>query len=76
MNTTDTTHDTEEHEGLDALPPFLTTKELARRWGWHPQSLVNLRTEGRGIDWVRLGPGSIRYRREDILAHEREGLRK
>ena len=49
---------------------LLTEKELAKRWSSHPGTLANNRVEGKGIPYVRLVSGTIRYRLSDIVASE------
>jgi len=40
---------------------LLSPKELAKRWGYEPQTLASMRSAGRGPRYYRLGNGSIRY---------------
>lgn len=49
---------------------LLTEKQLAARWGNSPGTLANARSEGRGIPYVRLHSGAVRYRLSDVLASE------
>lgn len=49
---------------------LLTTDELAARWDRSPGSLANDRSAGRGIRYVRLGGGTIRYYLSDIEKYE------
>ena len=49
---------------------LLTEKLLAIRWSTHPGTLANARNEGRGIPYVRLFSGKVRYRLSDIVASE------
>ena len=49
---------------------LLTEKQLASRWSTHPGTLANARCEGKGIAYVRLVSGTIRYRLSDVLASE------
>ena len=49
---------------------LLTEKQLAKRWSGHPGTLANARHEGKGIPYVRLVSGVIRYRLSDIVASE------
>lgn len=54
---------------------FLSEKEVAARWKFHPGSLSNMRSEGRGPRYAKIG-NTVRYRLSDIVAHERiNGLR-
>lgn len=55
---------------------FLTTGDLAKRWGVTAAHLTNQRRMRKGPRWVKLGgddTGGIRYRLSDITAHERAG---
>jgi hypothetical protein len=54
---------------------FLTQEELAERWRMSPRSLERWRSDGFGPKWIRLR-GRVLYRIEDILAFERERLRR
>ena len=49
---------------------LFTEKLLATRWSTHPGTLANNRVEGKGIPYVRLVSGTIRYRLSDIVASE------
>lgn len=50
---------------------LLSTLDLAARWGVHPRTLVNERAYGRSrVPYVRVGPGTIRYRLADVEAFE------
>jgi hypothetical protein len=54
---------------------FLTTEQLAKRWGISSRSLERWRTvSNEGPRFVRMGDGRralIRYREEDVLAWEK-----
>ena len=53
------------------MSALLTTENLAERWGCHPRSLLNERSQGRSrVPYVRLSPGAIRYRLSDVEAYE------
>jgi hypothetical protein len=55
--------------GEDSQDALLTESEVAARWGFHPGSLANQRSQQRGIPFVRVGR-AIRYRLGDVLAYE------
>lgn len=51
--------------------PLLTTDEVAARYGYHPQHLRNLRSQGKGPKAITLPGGKrVRYRASDLLAWE------
>lgn len=53
---------------------FLTTKQLAERWGMNPGSIERLRKQGTGPKFVKLTKGergAVRYRLCDVIEHER-----
>ena len=52
--------------------PYLTTRELASRWGFKPATLVTWRSRRTGPAYVRIG-GSIRYRLADVNEYEQRG---
>lgn len=52
---------------------FLTPEQLATRWQRDVGTLANDRCNGRGVPFVKLGTGAIRYRASDILAFEQAG---
>lgn len=54
------------------MPAYLTTGQLAARWGMSPGHLANMRCEGRGPTPTHLG-SAVRYSREEVLRCEREG---
>jgi hypothetical protein len=54
---------------------YLTQEELAERWRMSPRSLERWRSDGFGPKWIRLR-GRVLYRIEDVLAFERERLRR
>lgn len=54
----------------EVVKVLLTTDELAARWGRSPRSLANDRSAGRGIRYIRLGGGTIRYYLSDIEKYE------
>ena len=47
---------------------LLTTKEAAELLGKHHAVLADLRHQGRGPKFIRMGGRSIRYRPSDLLA--------
>ena len=49
---------------LDLLRPG----EVARLLGVDPMTLLRWRAKGEGPVWFRLGPGTIRYRRRELVA--------
>lgn len=54
--------------------PLLTIEEVAGRYGYHPQSLRNLRSQGKGPKAVKLPGGRVRFRASDLLAWELSAL--
>lgn len=54
------------------LPPYVTTQQLAERWGLSAGHLANLRCEATGPKYVTFG-SAVRYARAEILRCEREG---
>ncbi|NYF99213.1 helix-turn-helix domain-containing protein [Janibacter cremeus] len=53
----------------DSGQRHMTPKELAERWGCSTGHLANLRTEGRGLPFLKF-PGRVLYRLADVLAYE------
>ncbi len=54
-------------------PEFLTTEQLAERWGISPRTLEYRRARGDGPQFVRIGRGRkalVRYRLSAILEYE------
>lgn len=49
--------------------PYLTTKQLAQRWGVSTGSLANTRSMGLGIPHYKIG-SRVRYALSDIEAYE------
>lgn len=47
----------------------LTPTDLAQRFGCSVAHLANLRWEGRGVTYLKIG-ASVRYRLSDVLAYE------
>ena len=61
---------------------FITTRELAKRWGKSHRTLENTRNSGfdrkghyEGLKYVKAG-GSIKYRLSDIIEYENSRLSK
>lgn len=52
-----------------------TPRTLARRWDLSEQTLANNRTAGKGLPFVNLPTGSVRYYVSEILAAELAGTR-
>ncbi|MEZ5913466.1 MAG: helix-turn-helix domain-containing protein [Paracoccaceae bacterium] len=50
-------------------PDWFTQAELARHWRLSIRTLARWRATRRGPPWFILG-GSVRYRRDDVLAFE------
>ncbi len=50
-------------------PAMLTPAQLAERWSVQVGSLANMRSQGRGPGYLRLG-ASVRYLLADIEAYE------
>lgn len=53
----------------------LNQVELARRWGLSHRTLERWRWRGEGPDFMKLG-GRVVYRLDDVLAYERDRLRR
>lgn len=54
---------------------MLRPRDLAERWDLTEQTLANNRAEGRGLPYITLPGGSIRYRVAEVLACERAGTK-
>jgi len=48
---------------------YLTSKELAKRWGYERQTLANWRSQGKGPRFIRIY-GRILYAMKDIIQFE------
>jgi predicted site-specific integrase-resolvase len=48
---------------------YLTSKELAKRWGYERQTLANWRSQGKGPPFMRIY-GKILYAMKDIKQFE------
>ena len=46
--------------------PLLKSREVAALLGIAPRTLWLMRSQGRGPRAIRLGPGSLRFRAEDV----------
>jgi len=55
-----------------SLPDLATTTELAEFLKCHPQGLANARYLGRGIPFIKLSTGRVRYLKADVLAYLEE----
>jgi predicted DNA-binding transcriptional regulator AlpA len=55
--------------------PVMTPAQLAKRWDFHVMSLANMRTQGRGPKFIKLG-NKVRYPLSEIEAYERSQLRQ
>jgi hypothetical protein len=53
---------------------YVTTAELAVRWGYTVQVLRNARSRLKGMPWVELPTGGIRYRLSDVIMAELNGM--
>jgi len=51
-----------------ALPALATRPQVARYTQTSVPTLARWAAENRGPRFLRLGPGAVRYRREDVLA--------
>lgn len=54
---------------------FLTTEELADRWGLHPGTIRNWRHEGRGPEWRKINKnplGPVIYDMKTVLDYEKK----
>lgn len=54
---------------------FMTTNELGERWRYSVQTLSNARTDGRGLPFVLMPTGGVRYRVSEVVAAEIAGTR-
>jgi hypothetical protein len=52
----------------------LTPTELAQRWRCTVGHLANLRSESRGVTYLKLNGGACRYRLTDVLAYEAQAV--
>lgn len=51
---------------------LLTTKQLAKRWGIHPQTLINNRSQKKGVKFVKRT--SVVYALKDVIDYENKNL--
>jgi hypothetical protein len=54
---------------------MLRPSDLAERWGYSDQTLSNHRSAGKGLPFITLPGGSVRYRASEIIAAEYAGTR-
>jgi hypothetical protein len=55
---------------------WLTTKELANRWGLATNTLEQWRGRGKGPKWIKFGKnGAVRYGSDDADEYEKENGR-
>lgn len=57
------------------MSDILTPTQLAKRWNLAPGTLSNMRSQGKGPAYFKIGEGltsKVRYRLEDVLQFERE----
>ncbi len=54
-----------------AVDEYLSTRDLARRWGYHPGSLKNLRSAGRGPAYLVINGRTVRYALHAVQDFER-----
>lgn len=60
---------------MNADETFLTTADLADRWGMAQQTLETWRMRGEGPPFVKLGKGTrapVRYRLADVRDYEEQ----
>lgn len=55
---------------MDLTNLHLTTEELAERWHVHPRTLANIRTNGGGCPYIKLGK-RVLYPLANVEAFER-----
>lgn len=60
---------------FDSDQVFLTTEELAARWRCDKHTLSNARHTGRGLPFIKLPTGAVRYALSDVLQAEIDGRR-
>lgn len=53
---------------------LLTPEDLAKRWKVTTRTLVTYRNDGIGPQFTVLGKNTVRYRIQDVLAHEERRL--
>ena len=61
-----------------APPPdiFLTTRDLAQRWGMSPVAVRAMRYRGGGPEFIHLSERRIRYRLAAVIEFERNSKRR
>lgn len=52
---------------------FMTPAQLGERWQYSPDHLSNCRRTGKGVPWLKLPTGAVRYRTADVVAAEIAG---
>lgn len=58
------------------MDKFLTTKQLANRWGVHEGTLRNWRSKKLGPPYYKMGTGAagkttVQYKLDDVVAYEK-----
>lgn len=56
---------------LDSV--LLRPQEVAKHWRLSESHLSNLRHTGKGIPFIKLESGAVRYRASEVIAHELGG---
>ena len=54
---------------MDRMSPLITTEQLARRWSTSRSYLANLRSQGKGCPYVKLGR-RVMYQLKDVKRYE------
>ncbi len=54
---------------MDRMSPLMTTEELAARWDTSRSYLANLRNQGKGCPYIKLGR-RVMYRTMDVKKYE------
>ena len=52
---------------------LISGADLADHWGYTETHLSNLRKAGKGVPWIKLPTGGIRYRMSEVLSAELSG---
>lgn len=61
-------------ERIIAGDDLLTPEDLARRWNTTTRTLNTYRNDGIGPQFIVIGKNTVRYRIQDVLAHEERRL--